>query len=459
MTGKCSIDEKLEKVVDTTVLDLLEQRLLTFGSRSRYDSAQLFERLGGDLEKLKKNEDRKDELQREISELKREIQHTQKELMQAQGNCQSLENDHKQLIAKNTQLISENTRLISEKNQIEKILKQQIKDDDQKFEKRLKDQSEQIQRLQNELKQLKTQSQIVSYSVGQLKNIALSEVEFNMVYCPVGDFWMGTDDTNLRTDYWKRSKPKHKVKINKGFWIGETQVTQELWEKVMGWNPSHFQGSLKLPVESITWYDCLVFCNRLSELEGFTSCFSLTLIEKDGNHIKKANVEWLRNANGYRLPTEAEWEYAAKAGTDLIYSGSNDLDEIAWYHVNSGEKRLNESLWSEVNESWDKYLEKLKENKNQTHEVKIKKSNAWGLYDMSGNVWEWCMDQWNETIYQNRKNGTENPILWNNEPSTHTVRGGSYGNRADRSRVANRSWDIAEDRNDYRGFRLLRCDP
>ena len=123
-------------------------------------------------------------------------------------------------------------------------------------------------------------------------------------------------------------KPRHKVRMNKGMWMGETQVTQELWQAMMGWNPSDFKGSLK-PVENVTWYDCLVFCNQLSELKGFTPCFTLKDIEKDGNQIKKAIVEWHRNANGYRLPTEAEWEYCAQAGTELTYSGSNYIDEVA----------------------------------------------------------------------------------------------------------------------------------
>jgi sulfatase modifying factor 1 len=249
------------------------------------------------------------------------------------------------------------------------------------------------------------------------------------------EFWMGSLDWAGYLD----ERPRHKVCISKGFWIGETQVTQELWQTVMGWNPSSFKGNIKLPVESVSWYDCLVFCNKLSELEGFTPCFTLKNIKKNGNHIKKATVEWHSDANGYRLPTEAEWEYCAKAGTEFRYSGSNNIDEVAWYTENSG---------------------------NQTHEVKTKKANAWGLYDMTGNVWEWCMDQWDVNAYRHRTNGNienpisiENPIVWSNDPCARVLRGGSCRYGAVSCRVAFRYGFDPDNRSDYRGFRLLRCEP
>ena len=266
----------------------------------------------------------------------------------------------------------------------------------------------------------------------------VGDTQFKMISCPAGEFWMGSDDASLTADYWKRSKPKHKVKMTKGFWMGETQVTQELWEKVMGWNSSYFEGcGESLPVESVTWYDCLVFCNKLSELEKFKPCFTLSNIEKDGNHIKKANVKWNRRANGYRLPTEAEWEYCAKAGTEWEYSGSYSLYDVAWFYCPRFDSKLED----------------------YTHVVKTKKANGWGLYDMSGNVWEWCMDPLNPNAYKSRANGIENPLLWEKSPCARVVRGGYYWYVADRCRVALRSWLDADGRNLYLGLRLLRCEP
>jgi sulfatase modifying factor 1 len=266
------------------------------------------------------------------------------------------------------------------------------------------------------------------YYAGWIDVRKIEEIEFNMIACPKGVFWMGSEDGDGNGD----ENPRHKVQMSKWMWMGETQVTQELWQKVMGWNPSFFEKSLKLPVESVNWYDCLVFCNKLSELEGFIPCFSLKNVEKHYDQITKAIVEWNRNANGYRLPTEAEWEYCAKAGTELIYSGSDDIDEVAWFEDHS----------------------------DQTHEVKTKKANAWGLYDMSGNVCEWCMDQFDENDYQNRNNGNiENPILWSNDPCVRVARGGSYSSHIADCRVASRNGYDANRWMYRRGLRLLRCEP
>ena len=171
--------------------------------------------------------------------------------------------------------------------------------------------------------------------------ITVKGVNFNMIRVQGGTFTMGCT-SEQGSDCRSREKPAHRVTLST-YYIGETEVTQELWKSVMGSNPSTIIGD-KRPVESVSWDDCQEFIRKLNQLTG-----------------KK-----------FRLPTEAEWEFAARGGTKSLhykYSGSNDINAVAWYFENSGES---------------------------SHVVKTKKPNELGIYDMSGNVAEWCSDKYGD---------------------------------------------------------------
>ncbi len=161
----------------------------------------------------------------------------------------------------------------------------------------------------------------------------------------------------LRDD---RTKEKWTTTL-RPFQLASFPVTQAFYFDIVGEKPSAFSGD-HLPVETVTWKDAVNFCNALSGRGGFQSCYSFEL-EGEG-------VTFDLEANGFRLPTEAEWEYACRAGTSSIRYG--ELDSIAWYKGNSGDS---------------------------PHEVGLKTPNAWGLHDMLGNVWEWCSDIYDETVY------------------------------------------------------------
>lgn len=227
-----------------------------------------------------------------------------------------------------------------------------------------------------------------NHIAGDRRIITVNDVGFAFRYCPPNTFVMGSPESEYGRNI---DEKQHQVTQTKGFWMMETEVTQEQWKAIMGNNPSAFEGD-NLPVEQVTWEECREFCRRCSRL---------------GLRVQ--------------LPTEAQWEYACRAGSTGVYAG--DLDEMAWYSSNS---------------------------RGQTHPVRMKKPNAWGLYDMYGNVCELCQD-WKADYPCESVTDSTNPL----SGVYRVIRGGSWNYTARYCRSANRDGIRQGGSNNYLGFRVI----
>jgi len=249
---------------------------------------------------------------------------------------------------------------------------------------------------------------------------------------PAGEFFMGSPDDAIEAE--KNEKPSHRVRITKPFYLGVYEVTQAQYEGVMGNNPSYFsangggkdrvagQSTDRYPVENVSWLDAIQFCNKLSEKEGRKPFYEI-----DGKDIRVP--DW--NGQGYRLPTEAEWEYAcrANASTPTRFSFGDNMAELGLYG------------WFVGNSEW------------RTHPVGQKRQNGFGLYDMHGNVLEWCWDLYGEGYYN--QSAADDPT----GPAgavDRVFRGGGWYISARGCRPAYRTWVTPEGRGSSLGFRVAR---
>ncbi|MGD2009870.1 MAG: formylglycine-generating enzyme family protein [Desulfobacterales bacterium] len=233
----------------------------------------------------------------------------------------------------------------------------------------------------------------------KMPDTTINSIRMEFVLVPSGSFRMGGDKILEQAE--DHETPRHIVKFSKTFFIGKYEVTQAQWSAIMDNNPSEFKDDRR-PVERVSWNDVQAFIHKLNNIE---------------------------ETNKYRLPTEAEWEYAARADSESSYtfgSDTNILSQYAWYRNNSG---------------------------GETHPVGQLNPNAWGLYDMHGNVHEWCQDWFDRKYYsQSPSNAPSGPLTG----LAKALRGGDWGSEDWYCRCASRSLSSPDRRSDRLGFRLIR---
>jgi formylglycine-generating enzyme required for sulfatase activity len=241
--------------------------------------------------------------------------------------------------------------------------------------------------------------------VAEAPKLITNSIGMRLILIPAGEFQMGSPDSD--TEAYDIEQPQHHVQITQRFYLGVMPVTQGQYRAITSANPSHFKGSDDLPVEQVSWEEAWAFCEKLSALE-------------------KQQLGGAR----YRLPTEAEWEYACRAGRTTRFSfgdANASLWEYAWFRGNSD---------------------------GQAHPVGQKRPNAWGLYDMHGNVWEWCGDGYDGKYYANTP--SSDPLGPSGQAAGRVLRGGGWCSNPRSCRAAVRNGLAPGDRNNILGFRVAR---
>jgi formylglycine-generating enzyme required for sulfatase activity len=382
-------------------------------------------------------------------EAQREAQMAQEQAQMAQAQMIAEQNRiaYEEMMAEQARLDEENARLEEENTRLEEE-QARLKEEQARLEKEQlltvqiqlayeQKQQEQAQRTQEEQAHLAMVQQMLDphyeETLSVMGDVRTEVNHLDQIPTPVYEEFdkkvIQIEGLPLTFSYCKPGSIAN-LKIDQSFWIAQIPITQMLWFAVMKNNPSRFRNP-ENPVDDVSWYDAQRFCQKLNQLFDFENPFVIgegkrPIVAFKVEPNPKAEVKKRPSSYAFSLPTEAQWEYAAYAGKITKYSGTDDeLNEFAWFNSNA---------------------------LGQTHPVGLKKANANGLYDMSGNVWEWCLDAWHQEIDEIR-NGVD-PIYYVAQPTARCIKGGAFYDFPTRCEITHRVSLSADDRYGV-GFRIV----